>query len=562
MWFLGAGSSVGAGLPTAYTLTWEFKRQLYCTAHKIPLSYFPSLDDKTAQIRIQSYFDGHPGYPSLGADEEYSFYFEKYLPDDGDRRRFLDARLRGLKPSYGHLCCGALLTLNKVQIVWTTNFDPLVEQAVSQKIIIEKLSQGLTVVGLECPHKVVDIFRDERWPVLVKLHGDYGYRKLKNIGPELGKQDETFRLSLKEQCGRRGLAVVGYSGRDESVMSTLSDALSTSDPYPHGLFWFVRSGDALHPAVLSLLEAARTKKCQAGYIEVGSFDELMADLFLPYYDDLPDLRDFLKAQRQRRHSAILSYTGRPGPILRTNAFEIVKYPSNFKVFQSDIGGAKAVKEVVAQYGSRIAAGRKKVGVIALGNRGDLAKAFASFGPKEFDLFPVSLRHLGYEDSQEKGIFYSAICQAFANQTGLLRAQIRKGRTLYLPSIDILTKDERQRFQQLSIEPVRIVRSDRLTIHEGITLSIEYRNEHLWLLIEPTLMVTRDGTTPYTDDDRSDIGREDLIKRYNKKANDLLSLWIDFLTARCGKPIRLFFPTEAETETIFEISESTAFARPK
>jgi hypothetical protein len=28
MWFLGAGSSVTAGLPTAATLTWEFKRAL------------------------------------------------------------------------------------------------------------------------------------------------------------------------------------------------------------------------------------------------------------------------------------------------------------------------------------------------------------------------------------------------------------------------------------------------------------------------------------------------------------------------------------------------------
>src|SRR2546428_33574 len=132
MWFLGAGASVGAGLPTAYTLTWEFKRQLYCTTHKIPLSYFPSLADKTAQIRIQSYFDGRPGYLRLGADEEYASYFESYLPDEGDRRRFLDARLRGLKPSFGHLCLAALFALNKAQIAWTTNFDSLVEQAVTQ----------------------------------------------------------------------------------------------------------------------------------------------------------------------------------------------------------------------------------------------------------------------------------------------------------------------------------------------------------------------------------------------------------------------------------------------
>jgi len=31
MWFLGAGASAGAGIPTAWDMIWEFKRLIYCT---------------------------------------------------------------------------------------------------------------------------------------------------------------------------------------------------------------------------------------------------------------------------------------------------------------------------------------------------------------------------------------------------------------------------------------------------------------------------------------------------------------------------------------------------
>jgi hypothetical protein len=76
MWFLGAGASVLAGLPTATTLTWEFKRALYCNKHKVSPTRFPNLEDPAFQSLVQSYFESEKGYPPLWFDEEYSFYFE------------------------------------------------------------------------------------------------------------------------------------------------------------------------------------------------------------------------------------------------------------------------------------------------------------------------------------------------------------------------------------------------------------------------------------------------------------------------------------------------------
>ena len=205
MWLLGAGASVGAGLPTANTLTWEFKRTLYCNAQRLPPSRFPDLNDPAFQQLVQSYFDSKSGFPPLGDNEEYATYFESYLPNERDRRRFLENRLQGCKPSYGHLCFAALMSLGQVRLAWTTNFDQLIEKACSFSVISEKLANSLAVAGLEQPDKISDLIRDEAWPVLVKMHGDFLYRKLKNTASELQTQNEAFRTHLTEECGRCGL---------------------------------------------------------------------------------------------------------------------------------------------------------------------------------------------------------------------------------------------------------------------------------------------------------------------------------------------------------------------
>jgi len=560
MWFLGAGASVGAGLPTAYTLTWEFKRQLYCTAHKMPPNRFPNLNEKAFQVRAQSHFNANAGFPAEGDSEEYSFYFQRYLPDEADRRRHLENRLSGIKPSYGHVCLAALMALGKMESIWTTNFDHLIERATIQNVFHDHLPDGIVVTGLDCPERAVDLFRDGRWPLLVKLHGDFLYRKLKNTATELQKQDETLRKLLSDQCARRGLAVIGYSGRDESVMSAIRDALSANDPFPHGLFWFVRAGDTPSPPVQSLLAAAKAKNCQAGFIETGGFDELMADLFLPHQSELPAAHDLIKNQRERRRMVLPVYTGKRWPVLRTNALEITKYPSSCTVFQADIGGAREVKDAIANHRDRVTANRRKTGIVAFGTRADLNRIFESFNPREFEPHPIESRRLHYEDSAELGMFYDAICESLSNQTKLRRSQSYKGRLLYLASADSLTPLEKGALKALNITPIRAPKPNGPTIHEGIWISLDYCDRRLWLLLEPTLMITTDGTTPYIGTDRSDIGREDLIRRYNSVANDLLVFWANFLKSRCGEPLKLGFPTQGEAEAEFEISTVTAFSR--
>ena len=77
----------------------------------------------------------------------------------------------------------------------------------------------------------------------VKLHGDFRSRRLKNTTDELRQQDATLRQLLVEACGRFGLVVAGYSGRDSSIMDTLDEATSRPGSFPAGLFWLHRGDD-------------------------------------------------------------------------------------------------------------------------------------------------------------------------------------------------------------------------------------------------------------------------------------------------------------------------------
>ena len=49
MWFLGAGASAAAGVPTAGQMDWEFKRQLYCAAQRVSLAACSDLTNLAIQ---------------------------------------------------------------------------------------------------------------------------------------------------------------------------------------------------------------------------------------------------------------------------------------------------------------------------------------------------------------------------------------------------------------------------------------------------------------------------------------------------------------------------------
>jgi hypothetical protein len=91
-WFLGAGASATAGLPTATDVIWDLKRRFYRREENQDISR-QDMQNEPVRARIQAFMESR-GFPELWAADEYTAYFEKIFGDDKERqRRYLKAIL-------------------------------------------------------------------------------------------------------------------------------------------------------------------------------------------------------------------------------------------------------------------------------------------------------------------------------------------------------------------------------------------------------------------------------------------------------------------------------------
>ncbi len=85
MWFLGAGVSRSAGMPTATDIIWDLKRRYYCLKENQDFQSHGT-NNQAIKRKIQEYMDSK-GFPAEGSPEEYSFYFDLTFGKDYDRQQ-------------------------------------------------------------------------------------------------------------------------------------------------------------------------------------------------------------------------------------------------------------------------------------------------------------------------------------------------------------------------------------------------------------------------------------------------------------------------------------------
>ena len=299
MFFLGAGASARAGIPTAAEMVWMFKRAIYCTETGADPQAFRDLSVERYRQYLQAYFDNRGGFPPRGADSEYSVYFDRCYPDPEVRRSFIRQLIRQGKPTIGHEYLAVLLAEGRCHWVWGTNFDDLVESAERPDA-----AHRLCEVSPASGRRLSKIVAENTSPVLVKLHGDYRYDKLQNTEEELKSLDDELRKYLLQTCKENGLIVVGYSGRDESVMSSLESAASEGC-FRKGLYWCVREGDSIAEHVQNLMGKVIQQGGRGAFVEIASFDEFPFQIYRQ--SSLKDYEIDRKAEalfEQRRHFTV------------------------------------------------------------------------------------------------------------------------------------------------------------------------------------------------------------------------------------------------------------------
>lgn len=550
MWLLGAGTSASAGIPTAGDMIWEFKQELFISQRHETRAVVADLSNAEVRRRLQSHIDSSTRFPAAGSPEEYAALFEAVFAVESDRRAYLDAKLSGAKPSYGHLALATLMRAGLCRLVWTTNFDPLIADACAK--VYETTGQ-LTTVALDAPDLAREAIDAERWPIEVKLHGDFRSRRLKNTGEELRSQDSQLRQVLVDSCRRSGLVVAGYSGRDESVMKALEDATAADGAFPTGLFWLHRGHGTPQPRVGELLATASKRGIETGLVRIENFDEALRDLVRQTKNlDTAVLEAFAD---ERRHASGAPRPGGSGgwPVVRLNAIPVTEAPTVCRRVVCEIGGFAEVREAVERAEVDLIFARVRAGVLAFGADADVRTCLGDRQIKKFDLHTIEMKRLRY-DSGERGLLRDALARALARERGL--HLIRQRHTDLLSPEDPTLDIWRPLAKLVGDLEGTVAGHADLRWSEGLGTRLDFADDRLWLLIEPRIVF--DGVTEKNRAAAADFGMRRVAMRYNRQLNELIAFW-SRLIAGDGVEVRSLGVADG-VEATFRLGRETAFSR--
>jgi SIR2-like domain len=416
----------------------------------------------------------------------------------------MDGKLRGAKPSYGHIALATLMKAGRARLAWTTNVDPLVPDACAK---VYDGTGHLTTVTLDAPALAREVLNEERWPAEIKLHGDFRSRRLKNTNDELRQQDACLRELLVNACGRSGLIVVGYSGRDDSIIDALEAALDLPTPFPSGLFWLHRGESPPLPRVAQLLVKAARKGCDGGLVAIENFDETLRDLVRLSRGLDTTVLDAFASDREIWSAAPQPGGGRGFPVIRLNGLELKAWPTVCRRVTCKIGGHAEVVAAIQAAEVQVLATRTQAGVLAFGADEDVIKAFGPHAIQDFDLHPIELRRLRY-DSQERGLLRQALSYALAREHGL-RLNRRRAKDLLAPEVP---GDARWAPLRKLVGNIAgtVAQHPGLRWWEGVATRLDWANEHLWLLLEPRIVFT--GMTDQNPSVATAFARERTVQR--------------------------------------------------
>jgi NAD-dependent SIR2 family protein deacetylase len=585
-WLLGAGASAASGIPTGYAMIRDFRKRIYCRETGYKSAEIDAGDPLWVE-RIDEFFRKHALLPPEDDPSTYSKAFEMVFPDERHRRQYIDDAISKGNPSYAHRALASLMANGKVSCVFTTNFDPLIENSaiIADQLLPPDRQSRPTVAALDSADRALRCLAESDWPLIAKLHGDYQSVAIKNTGNELEKQDERMRQVLIQACGRFGLVLVGYSGRDTSVMETLTAALQQKPAFPAGLFWVTSSVSKLLPAVRTFLDAAINAGVNVAAVECQTFDELAAVLIGEA--KLPDVLRAHVVQHQGppRLQAVKLVGGdsREFPVLRYSALRIESMPTVARrIVLNNVVSSEQARKLLKDAKCRAVVAAMGRELAAFGKDDEILAAFASLSPKtlgNYDLDPEN-------DSRARGLIYEALVKALASRHPLIPRYKSSGHALLVaaPRGD---EDEAKRQRRVSeLKRLTAAYESSLTghvpvlaypYHEGVHLKLDSFEGRWWCGFEPFTFVDLPrepeqqadtamdelGRSPARrPDPAGDWRRERWAQKYNGHWARIIDAWAAMLAPTDACTVTPFkLPHSEGVGATFVLSPWTGFSRP-
>lgn len=559
MWFLGAGTSRTSGMPTATDIVWDLKIRLYCLEENQDIKNHDSNKD-TVRRKIQDYFDSR-GYPPPLHNDEYSFYFYKTFGTDyAAQQRYLSEKLSSDKISLnaGHKILAGLIALEKAKLVFTSNFDEVIETAYA------KIS-GMTLptFHLEGSYAALEALNQERFPIYAKVHGDFKYQSVKNLSADLLNNDRQIQNCFLAATSRYGLVVSGYSGRDTNVMEMFEKAIKLHNAFPSGLFWTVTDQYFVSPSVSALIREAQKLGVNAHIIESGTFDIMLSKMWRSLPGRPDNIVQKVNANNYKVVSIALPPAGNGFPIIRTNVLPIVSLPTRCALIKTKRNFSyREIKELLRNK-KPFAVISKMDQILAWGDIEEFKRIFEeeieTIEDYQFEAAVQLIKNSTlFQAFFERGLIH-AICRndhlQLKNNRGFYVVINLKSvnENIFIPLKGALTNS----FTGLAGQIAGSF-PNGTSWQEAVKLKFELKNDKPWLIITPTIWIEPASERQ----NHIDFIKQRNLKRYNKVTSALLDAWIKILFGEGSKAasVKLFCYQEASYPVEFTVNTRSAYSR--
>ncbi len=250
--FLGAGASITSGIPT-----WESLATQICSDLAIPIN--PNFTAFDAVNEILN--DGIAGH---------------------ERYELLSSKLRAGSPSRGYHHLAQLASQGFISTIFTTNWDCLLEEAISRQIRPDKIR--VLVRGLVSDENITKALEHEITGeiTIVKLHGDLASRYFFIKPNEVKSFDDNLEKSIIKTLQKSISFIVGASASDINVLTVLLKAGS-------GRLYYTEFNTDKPSAMMEIIKKAGAKAIggqqkvvtkNETMINAGDFDNFFAQLNL------------------------------------------------------------------------------------------------------------------------------------------------------------------------------------------------------------------------------------------------------------------------------------------
>lgn len=536
---LGAGASISSGVQSATDCIWEWKRNIFITKNPNLSKQYSSYQSETVQRALQKWLDTEGTYPAENSQEEYSYFANAAFPIEETRRKYFENICKGKEPYIGYKLLCLLSKKGMVKSVFTTNFDGLVEKAAHQN--------GITPIPVSlATADYIHRASSNTELLCVALHGDFKFGPLKNTNTELDTQQDAFVTALKQHLYDKHLVVIGYSGRDKSLMNALKKAYSETGG---GMLFWCGYGHEISPNVRELLEHLQTKGRQGFYIPTEGFDSTMIHIAKTCYENETNFQNEIDKHLQSIEGDAVQKTPfklditEQNILLRSNLFPIllprevfqveVSFPENDKVWQTikDFTGDRKICSVPL-----------KGCLYSFGTQGDIREAYSGIIKGDIKRTPVTYKEIK-EGSSFKNLYLSTIVKGISE---LFRIETNGKNKIWGTENYTVSKD-----------------GVDYAVYDAVELGLFFDDKifsvkpYCYLSINPTFYIKSDSEVPKSV--RFEIGKtyhDNLLKgQPNVKFNEQLQKWINILFPQRSK-LQFEYPLDSGTGFKFSVSSDT------